>query len=52
MNCFHAQTRHYLSPSPTVCCWLGVIYAAFEQVFIHDNYLSIGSVIFVNLHDN
>ena len=26
-NCFHAQTLHNLSPSKTVCCWLGVTYA-------------------------
>ena len=30
MNCFHAQTLQYLSPSATVCCGLVVIYAALE----------------------
>ena len=35
MNCFHAQTPQYLSPGPASCCWLGVIYSEFEQVFIN-----------------
>ena len=97
MNCFHAQARQYLFPSPTVCSWLGVIYAVFDQVYSihvivfnlqgitldksrkllsnlssnysktrmkycvtlffpninnHENYLSISSVLFVNLHEN
>ena len=99
MNCFHAWTRRYLSSSPTVCCWLDVIHAAFKQALFnacdsfyspgdhsewmlenfkqllcqvitlklewntassyflltsnyYDNYLSIASIIFVNLHEN
>ena len=43
MNCFHAQTRQYLSQIQQFCCWLGAIYAAFE----HSIYLM--HVIFFNL---
>ena len=34
MNCFHVQTRQYLPPSPTVCCWLGVISACIYLIHV------------------